>query len=32
MMKSAENLLQFAATLRFFILAQIGPLTDADHR
>jgi hypothetical protein len=32
MMKSAENQLQFAATLYFFNLAQIGPMTNADRR
>jgi hypothetical protein len=31
-MKSVENPLQFAATLRFFNLAQIGPMTNADRR
>jgi hypothetical protein len=31
MMKSAKNLLQFVVTLLFFTLAQIGPLTNADH-
>jgi hypothetical protein len=31
MMKSAENALQFVATLRFFTLAPIDPLTNADH-
>jgi hypothetical protein len=31
MMKSAENTLQFTVTLYFFNLAQIGPVTNADH-
>jgi hypothetical protein len=31
MMNSAENPLQFVATLRFFTLAPIGPLINADH-
>jgi hypothetical protein len=31
MMKSAENTLQFTVTLYFFNLAQIGPMTNADH-
>jgi hypothetical protein len=30
-MKSVENPLQFVATLRFFTLAPIGPLINADH-
>jgi hypothetical protein len=31
MMKSAENPLQFVATLHFFTLTSIGPLTNDDH-
>jgi hypothetical protein len=31
MMKIAENPLQFAVTLRFFNLAQIGPMTNDDQ-
>jgi hypothetical protein len=31
MMKSAENPLQFVATLYFFTLAPTGPLRNADH-
>jgi hypothetical protein len=31
-MKSAENPLQFATTLHFFTLVQIGLLTNADRR
>jgi hypothetical protein len=31
MMKSAKNPLQFVVTLRFFTLAPIGPLTNANH-
>jgi hypothetical protein len=31
MMKSAKNPLQFVATLCFFTLTPIDPLTNADH-